>query len=389
MKKIRINSQLVFFLLCSVIIGQKGLFQSRENALTRAIKFVSPAVASINVVQLKEVSRTSPFYDPFFQHFFPYELHRQRVKSSGSGVVISPDGYVLTNYHVVENALEIIVTLPGGEEYEASVIGSDGTTDVALLQLEGKKFPYAVLGDSDDLIIGEWVVAIGNPYGLFDVNDQPTATAGIISAVNMNFGQQKSGQIFENMIQTDAAINPGNSGGPLVNSFGEVVGINTFIFTGSNISQGSIGIGFAIPINKAKEIAEELKTKGFIDRSYITGLQVQSLNQRIIRYLDIPVKSGVIIVEIEKGSPADKAQLKLGDIILSVNGTGVKSAEDIKEIILSQDIRSGDEIQISIYRNRKEKLVKLITLSLLNENLLLYIGFNFSFIDRIIFPGLM
>ena len=359
MKKIRINSQLVIFLLCSVIIGQEELFQSRENALTRAIKFVSPAVASINVVQLKEVNRPSPFYDPFFQHFFPYELHRQRVKSSGSGVVISPDGYVLTNYHVVENALEIIVTLPGGEEYEASVIGSDGTTDVALLQLEGKIFPYAVLGDSDDLIIGEWVVAIGNPYGLFDVNDQPTATAGIISAVNMNFGQQKSGQIFENMIQTDAAINPGNSGGPLVNSSGEVVGINTFIFTGSNISQGSIGIGFAIPINKAKEIAEELKTKGFIDRSYITGLQVQSLNQRIIRYLDIPVKSGVIIVEIEKGSPADKAQLKLGDIILSVNGIGVKSAEDIKEIILSQDIRSGDKIQINIYRNRKEKLVKL------------------------------
>ena len=245
-------SSLVFF---SLLHSQFDINKSRETAITRAIERVSPAVASINVIQLKEVATRSPFYDPFFQHFFPYELHRQRIKSSGSGVVVSPDGYVITNYHVVENALEIIVTLPGGEEYEAVVIGTDSMTDLALLKSEGGNFSFATLGNSDELIIGEWVVALGNPYGLFDVSDQPTATAGIISAVNMDFGQQKSGQVFQNMIQTDAAINPGNSGGPLVNSHGEVVGINTFIFTGSANSQGSIGIGFAIPIIHAKNIA--------------------------------------------------------------------------------------------------------------------------------------
>ena len=347
---------LVFFCF---LPSQNDITQSRDTAITRAIKRVSPSVASINVIQLKEVTTRSPFNDPFFQDFFPYELHRQRVKSSGSGVVVSPDGYVITNFHVVENALEIIITLPGGEEYEAVVIGTDSMTDLALLKLEGGNFPFATLGNSDELIIGEWVVALGNPYGLFDVNDQPTATAGIISAVNMDFGQQKSGQVFQNMIQTDAAINPGNSGGPLVNSRGEVVGINTFIFTGSTMSQGSIGIGFAIPINHAKNIAEELKTKGNIDRSYFTGIQVQPLNQRIIRYLDIPVESGVIIVEIKKGSPAERAKLKLADIILSVNGIKVKTAEDIKEIILNQDLRSGDELDIKIYRNNQEKTVTM------------------------------
>ena len=221
MKKIRINSQLVFFLLCSVIIGQEELFQSRENALTRAIKFVSPAVASINVVQLKEVSRPSPFYDPFFQHFFPYELHRQRVKSSGSGVVISPDGYVLTNDHVIEFASKIIVTLPGGEEYSADVVGVDNITDLALLKLDGSDFPYVKMGDSEKLIIGEWAIALGNPFGLFDVNQQPTATVGIVSGKDLDFGFQ-SGKVFQDMIQTDAAINPGNSGGPLVNWLEEI-----------------------------------------------------------------------------------------------------------------------------------------------------------------------
>jgi serine protease Do len=144
-----------------------------------------------------------------------------------------------------------------------------------------------------------------------------------------------------------------------VNSRGEVVGINTFIFTGSTMSQGSIGIGFAIPINHAKNIAEELKTKGNIDRSYFTGIQVQPLNQRIIRYLDISVKSGVIIIEIQKGSPAERAKLELADIILSVNGIQVKTAEDIKEIILNQDLRSGDELDIKIYRNNQEKTVTM------------------------------
>ena len=347
------------FLIGNVLISQEDRYSSRHNAITRAIQNISPAVASVNVIQLKEIARKSPFSDPFFEFFFPYELHRQKVKSSGSGVVISPDGYVLTNYHVIENAHEIIVTLPGGEEYKSEIIGKDRFTDLALLQMEGVDFPYATLGNSDELIIGEWVVALGNPYGLFDVSDQPTATAGIISALNMDFGQQESGQIFQDMIQTDAAINPGNSGGPLVNGLGEIVGINTFIYTGSNYSQGSIGISFAIPINRAKHIAEELKNKGKIDRNYSTGLQVQSLNKRVIRYLNLPFTTGVIVVSVKKGSSGHKAGIDIEDIILALNGVQISSAQDIKNIILDQDIRPGDKITLKIYRDGETKLIKL------------------------------
>ena len=347
------------YLMGNVLIGHEDINSSRHNAITRAIHNISPSVASVNVIQLKEFSRRSPFSDPFFEFFFPYELHRKKVKSSGSGVVISPDGYVLTNHHVIENAHEIIVTLPGGEEYKSEIIGKDRFTDLALLKMEGTNFPYATMGNSDELIIGEWVVALGNPYGLFDVSDQPTATAGIISALNMDFGQQESGQIFQDMIQTDAAINPGNSGGPLVNGLGEIVGVNTFIYTGSNYSQGSIGISFAIPINRAKQIAEELKNKGKIDREYSTGLQVQSLNKRVIRYLNLPFTTGVIVVEVEKGSSGYKAGIDIEDIILEVNGVQISNAQDIKNIILDQDIRSGDRITLKIYRNGETKLIKL------------------------------
>jgi len=346
--------------LISVLWGQSDLSRSRETAITRAIEKVSPAVASINVIQLKEYATRSPFNDPFFQYFFPYQLHRERVKSSGTGVVISPDGYVLTNHHVVEDALKILVTLPGGEQHEASVVGADRVTDVALLKLDGSDYPYAELGNSDDLMIGEWVVALGNPYGLFDVNKQPTATAGIISAVNLDFGRQESGQVYQDMIQTDASINPGNSGGPLVISLGQVIGINTFIFTGSSMERGSVGIGFAIPINRAREIAEELKNSGRIDRSFSTGLQVQPLNRRISNYLNIPFSVGVIIVDIATHSPAERAGLEPADVITEVNGKKVATAQDIFDVIEEEDLRPGDRVQLRIYRDGRYKKINMI-----------------------------
>ena len=331
--------------------AQNDLFESRQTAITRAIEKISPAIASINVVQLSEFGRSSIFNDPFFKNFFPYELHRERVKSSGSGIVVSPDGYVITNYHVIENALELIVTLPGGKEYDAEIIGLDKTTDLAILKLDGNKFPYAVIGNSDDLMIGEWVIALGNPYGLFDINDQPTATAGIISSLHMDFGRLESGRTYQDMIQTDAAINPGNSGGPLVNSLGEVIGINTFIFTGSGYSQGSIGIGFAIPISRAITITEELRNSGRIDRSYSTGLQVQPLNDRITRYLDIPSNNGVIVLEVQQNSAAAQAGVQAADVIVSVEGETVKNAQDIIDVINDNDLRVGDRITLRIYRD--------------------------------------
>ena len=328
------------------LFAQPNVDSSRKTAITRAIEKVGPAVACINVQQNVSAYTTS---DPFFRYFFPPEIYP--MKSSGSGVVISPDGYVLTNTHVVENASRISVTLSGGDEYDAEVIGGDKTSDLALLLLNGNNFPFAEMGDSDDLIIGEWVIALGNPFELFSVSNQPTASVGIISANHMDFGMQKeSGRVLQNMIQTDAAINPGNSGGPLVNSEGRVIGINTFIFTGSNYNRGSIGIGFAIPINTAKRIAKELKTSGSIDRSFTTGLVVQPLTRSMIRHLKIPFRDGVIVVHVDKNSSAQKAGIAIGDIIVTAAGNKVNSPSDIRDIIAEKDLRSGDRIKFKIFR---------------------------------------
>ena len=327
--------------------------KSRETAITRAIEKVGPAVASINVEQ--HISSVS--YDPFFGFMYPREIYP--MKSSGSGVVISPDGFVMTNHHVIENADKVTVTLSGGDEYEAEIIGSDETSDLALIKLSGSDFPYAELANSDDLLIGEWVIALGNPFELFSISNKPSASVGIISATNMDFGMQKSGKVLQDMIQTDAAINPGNSGGPLVNAMGQVIGINTFIFTDYEHFRGSVGIGFAIPINSARRIAEELRMTGEIDRGYSTGLIVQSVTRSISRYLDIPFVKGVIIVEVNQGSPADMTGLEPGDVILSVNGEDVSKPSDIRTIILENDLRSGDKITLQIFRNGNYKKVKM------------------------------
>ena len=337
------------------IFAQPNVNSSRKTAITRAIEKVGPAVACINVQQNVSAYTTS---DPFFRYFFPPEIYP--MKSSGSGVVISPDGYVLTNTHVVENASKISVTLSGGDEYDAEVIGFDKTSDLALLLLNGNNFPFAEMGDSDDLIIGEWVIALGNPFELFSVSNQPTASVGIISANHMDFGMQKeSGRVLQNMMQTDAAINPGNSGGPLVNTEGKVIGINTFIFTGSNYNRGSIGIGFAIPINTAKRIAKELKTSGSIDRSFTTGLVVQPLTRSMIRHLNIPFRDGVIVVHVDKNSSAQKAGIAIGDIIVTAAGNKVNSPSDIRDIIAEKDLRSGDRIKFKIFRENAYLNIRL------------------------------
>ena len=337
-----------------IILAQpQSVEVSRQNALTNSISIASPGVASINVTQIQRFS-VNPWFeqfqrDPVFSQLFPSELNMREVKSSGSGVVISPDGYVVTNDHVVENASKIIVTLPGGNEYEAEVIGVDQLTDLALLKLDGDNFPYMKIGDSDKLIIGEWVIALGNPFGLFDVNQQPTATIGIVSGKNMDFGQQGS-HVFQDMIQTDAAINPGNSGGPLVNVKGEVIGINTFIYTGNRNRQGSIGIGFAIPINRALSIVKELRSKGRIIRGFNLGFRGQSLDTRTAKLWQMNSNQGVIIAQIAPNSPADKAKLQYMDVILSVENQNVSSSKDIYEIIAVLDLRPGDRISLKVWR---------------------------------------
>ncbi len=347
--------------LISIVFGQQNFGDSRQNAITQTIQTVSPSIASINVT----LDAYNPFArDPFFEYFFPGRKSKREIQSTGSGVVISPDGYLLTNYHVIENAKKVMVNLPGGKEYNAEIIGTDYITDLALLKLEGQNFPYAQLGDSEDIIIGERVIALGNPFGLFDISKQPLATAGIISAVDMDFGSQH-GRVYKDMIQTDAAINRGNSGGPLVNSRGQVIGINTFIYTGSAFAEGSVGIGFAIPINLAKEIADQLKLTGKVDRSFSTGLTVERLTSEVVLYLDVPFNHGVIVVDVEPGSNGAEAGVVVGDIIYAVNNQKVSSSLDILKIIKDSDLRSGSQLNLMVYREGNNITIEL-TLARMN-----------------------
>jgi len=332
--------------------------KSRYTAITHAIEKISTSVVGINVTQLKK-QQVSPFFDPFWGGFFPY-TRTFKVENMGSGVLVSPDGYIITNTHVVDNAMEIIVTLKGGKSYEAQLVGMDNLTDIALVKIDDENLPFAEFGNSDELIVGEWAVALGNPLGLFDVSHQPTATAGIISGVEMDFGLKESGHVYQDMIQTDAAINPGNSGGPLVNALGEVIGINTFIMTGSNFSSGSIGIGFAIPINRVKDVAEDLKKYGKVDRSYTTGVHVQAIDPVMQRYLRLPTSEGVIVTDVEKRSSGERAGIQIGDVILEVDSRKINAPKDIIRVIDEGLHKVGDIVKLSVLRHNEPIEIQLV-----------------------------
>ncbi len=334
--------------------------QSRQNALTRAISKVSPAVVGINVTQVKRYIRSNPFADdPFFKHLLPSIPIEKRVKSLGSGFIFSKEGYILTNHHVVEDASEIIVTKTGGKQFVAKIVGVDFTTDVAVLKIEGDDFPILKFGDSDQTIIGEWAIALGNPFGLFDLSSKPTVTVGVISAKDQDFGRQSNDRIFQDMLQTDAAINAGNSGGPLVNCNGEVIGINTWIISGSETRSANIGLGFAIPINRVKRVLDDLLNYGRVDRSFWTGINYDVVSPSIARYLGMTLPHGVIISDIDRGSPAERAGLEIGDIIISINGNEINVFDDVKKTIDNLDLKKGDVLNIRIFRNKSYKYFKL------------------------------
>ncbi len=327
-----------------------GLSSSRRNAITRTVATCSPAVVGINVIEVRQYRYRSPWGDdPFFRQFFPDQTYTQQLQELGSGFIISADGYVLTNDHVAGNAKEITVTMTNGEKYKAEIIGADRTTDLALLKIDskGKELPYIRLGNSDDVIIGEWVIAFGNPFGLFDINNKPTVTVGVVSALNMNLRAQE-GRTYRGMIQTDAAINSGNSGGPLVNGVGEVIGVNSVIYTPN---QGSIGLGFAIPVNRVKTIIAELKRSGKIEREFYTGLEIQNVDVRVARYFGLEKAEGVIISNVERRSPGDRSGFKPGDIIIEANGEKVIDEASIMSII--EDAKVGDVLKLKVLRDRK------------------------------------
>lgn len=335
--------------------------QSRSNSITETVKKSSPAIVGINVTEIRQYSPFGSFWgdDPYMKQFLgtvPVE-----VKSLGSGSIISNDGYILTNDHVAGNATEIVVTLTNGEHYKAQVIGSDPVSDICLLKIDGNNFPYINFGNSDDVLIGEWAIALGNPFGLFEVNDQPTVTVGVISAMGMNLDPVNN-RYYLNMLQTDAAINSGNSGGPLVNSVGEMIGINTLIYSASG---GNVGLGFAIPINKAKKIVAELKAKGNIDRNFWTGIaNARTIDENLAAKYNFPVSTGVLLTQIQRNSPAGRAGLEAGDIILSVNDYKVSNFQSFIGVL--QEYRTGDIVSLSILRD-KEKLIKKLTLEKRND----------------------
>lgn len=335
---------------------------SRQNAITRAVKVVAPAVVGINVTEVREYSYRDPmsdmFSDPFFEHYFGRrrspQTFQQEVRGLGSGFLISSDGFIVTNDHVAGSATKIIVTTSGGKQYDARIVGTDATSDIALLKIDAKDLPYLSLGNSDDVMVGEWAIALGNPFGLFDINANPTVTVGVISNTGVNL-QPTDRRVYRGMLQTDAAISSGNSGGPLVNTLGQVIGVNATIYSTSNsrMGAGSIGIGFAIPINRARSVIEDLKKNGSIDRRYWTGMSIRQVDERIARYLKLASTDGVVVVEVVPGSPAEKAGLAQGDVITSINGNAVRTEDNA--LLLLYDGRVGDRLELVYMRDGTSK----------------------------------
>jgi len=334
-----------------------NITNNRKTVITNAVKMVSPAVVGINVIEIRKFQNPyNPFYnDPFFRQFFGNSgEYRQKVKELGSGYIVSSDGYIVTNDHVAGNASQITVSLTNGKNYSAKLVGTDHATDISLLKIKGNNFPTVKLGNSDNVIIGEWVVALGNPFGLFSLNNKPTVTVGVISSTGLNL-QPLNQRYYLNMIQTDAAINGGNSGGPLINSMGNVIGMNTLIFTAG--SQGNIGLGFAIPINKVKRIIRELKANGKVDRNFDVGLGVQSIDEGIAQAYGLPSTKGAIITQVIPNSPAYKSGLKVRDIIVQVDKYKIINEETL--ISVFQEFRVNDVIQINILRDGKKMTLKM------------------------------
>jgi serine protease Do len=320
--------------------------RARESALVTAAERVAPAVVSVNVVRRE---RRIP-RDPFDIFFMP-RGSEQLVEGVCSGFLISSDGVVITNQHCTEGAEQIIVTTREGRDYEARLSGEDPLTDLAVLKIDGQRFPVTPTGSSSDLRIGEWVVAFGNPYAYLLGNTEPTVTVGVVSAVGRNLlpsGEQA--RVYVGMIQTDAAINPGNSGGPLANALGEVVGVNSSIFSNTG---GSVGIGFAIPIERALRVADELRRHGTVRRAWV-GLDVAGAEDlRAWKQA-----GGLRVTEVAPGGPAARAGLAPGDVLVSARGHDLRTFLDWDAVLL--DTGPGDTLVVNYRRADRSRTARLV-----------------------------
>ena len=345
----------LLFLLFAPVFAQPGwsLKSERESPVVRAVRKVSPAVVNISssYAVRKRVNPFSGFgMDPFFEEFFkdffdPRFESRQESASLGSGVIIDGErGLILTNAHVIEKASKIKIVLEDEREFDAKIVGADPDSDLAVLQITSpNRLPAIAMGNSEDLMIGETVIAIGNPFGF-----SHTVTTGVISAINRSVRSEE--MVFHDFIQIDASINPGNSGGPLLNINGDLIGINTAIYAKAQ------GIGFAIPINKAKKIIADLIQFGEVIQAWI-GISVQKLDRKLAGYLNVPDKRGVVVKVVEPGSPARKAGLQEGDIILAIGTKKITAPQDYWSV--KKTYAAGDTLKARIWRDNEVKTVSI------------------------------
>jgi serine protease Do len=342
----------------SVAAANEAVAVNRQNAITRAVQEASPAVVSVNVTGVEQVRYRDPFSDLFSDPWMDYFFDQRRrdrvierqVQNLGSGFVISPDGYIVTNDHVAGSATAITVAFPNGTTLEGRLVGSDPVSDIALVKVEPQEpLPYLHFGQGGVAIVGEWVIALGNPFGLFEAA-QPTVTVGVVSAVGRSLESTNDGRIYRDMIQTDAAINRGNSGGPLVNAAGHVIGVNTAIYSQTG---GSVGIGFAVPSDKVQRIVEELREHGQVDRSFYTGLYVSEVDRGVAQALGLEAPQGVLVRDVEPDSPAEEGGFEPYDVIISIDQETIRSHNDLAARLY--DFRPGDVVRFGVIRDGTER----------------------------------
>lgn len=344
------NKTLVTLVLSAVLSIAPLAYADPAPDFTALVEKTKDAVVSIEVESKVTLRRQPDIFEQFFGipdlYGSPFqEMPREHIeRGAGSGFIIDGSGYILTNAHVVDNATTVTVRLIDNREYQAEVVGIDERTDVALVKIDAKNLPVATIGDSDAVKVGDWVLAIGSPFGF-----SHTATKGIVSAL----GRSLPEGTYVPFIQTDAAVNPGNSGGPLFNSKGEVIGVNSQIYSRSGAFNG---LAFAIPMNLAKNIADQLKGGGKIQRGFL-GIGLQHVDQKLAKSFGMDTPRGALVTQVMKGSPADKAGVKTGDVVISFNGKPINKAQDLPPLVALSEINKDAEI--AVLRDGKEMTLKV------------------------------